>query len=432
MAMDADLLANLKSSNSDAFTVFEFDIGGTTLGYAPAWAALSNQMYEGRVLAAGSISREISDSGFSLGRDSASVTLEDVDRSLEAAIFAAGIQNITGTAARVKIVSPSLASSKWFTLYEGIIEDFSVPAIAQWQFQLRRNDYPLLGKVKIPYIQSYDWPNAHEDVLSAATPGQVVYGAHLSTGTEATGMVPTIYVDTASYQYYVSMGPLASVEAVYVDGVESASSNWTYELVRKNSVRYSVIQFTSEQNGGEAVVTVDCTGVFSGTTNPATQLEHFLANMVFGAWRGGELTVSNFPIDESYFDEAEAFLADKQLRGGRVITSEATGIGVLQEWCQQFQIPAFWTYGGDIAIRPDDHTETDIYNPDVFFRQDESPEPDFLEVAYNAREIRSEVRTQYLYDHAGGQFQRQLTVVNPNAPVDSPASLDLQWRESVL
>ena len=430
MSMDADLLAELQRRPSRCFCVFELDIGGTTRRYAPMWAASASGIYKGRVLEAGSISRSVSDSGYSLQRDNASVTISDENRELEGYIFSAGIKSITGTAARIKIVSTAVASSKWFTLFSGVIEDFSYPSIGRWNFTLKRNDYPLFGNVKIPYIQSYDWPNAPE--ASLGLPGQVVYGVHDSTGTNATGMVPTTYVDGSGFRYLISVGAISSLDAVYVDGTESASSNWALDdNVFVNGVQYSVVDFTGDQ-GDDAVVTVDCAGVLSGSTNPASQLEHVLTNLVFGSWNGADLTPSSFQIDTTYFDEAETFLSDKQLRGGRVITSDSTALSVLEEWCQQVRIKAFWTYGGKIAVRPDDHTLTAVYTVAAHFRQELSPEPEFLSVSYNSRRLLSEVRTQYLYDHAGGQFQRQLTVVNPDAVVDAPASLNLNWRESAL
>lgn len=438
MSMDSDLLAELQRRPTRCFCIFELDIGGTTRRYAPTWVASEDGIYKGKVLSAGSIARSVSDSGFSLPRDSATISIIDEDRELESYIFAASIKAITGTAARIKIASTAIASSKWFTLFSGIIEDFSFPGIGQWSFTLRRNDYPLLGEVKIPYIQAYDWPNAPD--ASIGLPAQVVYGAHDSAGTGATGMVPTIYVDNSGFRYVISLGQINSLDAVYVDGVESASSNWALVNVVVNGRCWSLVDFTSDQ--GDAVVTVDCTGISSGEANPATQLEHFLTNFVFGDWPSSPgflqtcpsyLDPADFDIDEAFFDEVETYFTDKQTAsGGRVITSETTGLAVLEEWCAQHQVHAFWTYGGKIAIRADDHTVTDIYTVDAFYRQELSPEPEFLEVTYNARDLVSEVRTQYLYDHAASGFERQLTVVNPDAAVSSPVTLAMNWRESAI
>lgn len=435
--IDADLLADLKSRPTNAVALFEFDLAGTTYKRAQAWAASSTGLYEGYVVDSGQITRAVSDDSFKLPRDSARVTVQDdSSRSLEKVLRGTAAGAVSGSAARIKIGSTAQAQAKWFTVFSGVIDEFSSGKPFEWSFSLRRDDRALNELVKIPYIQAYDWPDAPDDSLGL--PAQVVYGTHLSTGTAFTGMVPTIYVDDVNFRYVVSFGLIADVTAVYVDGVESAAANWTFDgsFFRRGKY-WSVVTFTGDQGSG--VVTVDCQGITDGgvIANPATQLEHFLAQFSFNDWGGNTtsassswLAVSVSPIDETFFAEVETFLSDKQIaEGSRVIDATRRGIDVLNEWCNELQVASFWTYGGDLAIRADDHTDTS-YVSAPHFRPEMSPQPEARSVSYRTSNLIDEVQTEYIWSEADGSFQKQITVKDSSKGYNTSQALQLHWRES--
>jgi hypothetical protein len=437
--IDSDLLADLGSRPNEALALFEFDIAGTTRKYAETWAASSTGLYEGYVIEAGQITRSVSDSNYQLPRDQASVTIFDEDRALEKILMGSAPGSVSGSAARIKIASRTRTQSKWFTVFTGVIDGFQMPEAQRWAFSLKRDDRSLNSIVKIPTFQEYDWPDAPEATLGA--PAQVVYGQHNSLGTDATGMVPTAYVDDALFRYVISFGPITSVEDVYVDGILEPTANYSVDLSFFNNGRYwSIIDFTSDQ-GDDALVTVDCKGLTDGgmVQNPATQLEHFLTNFVIADWgayttflSSAWLTTAGYNIDEVFFAEAETFLSNKQIaKGSRVITGGRKGIDYLNEWTKQLQISSFWTYGGKLAIRPDDHTITSTYISAPWFRQEFSPRPESLEVEFSTDNLIDEVKVDYLFDAAAGNFIKALTVKDAAKGYGSSESLQLHWRESV-
>ena len=438
--IDSDLLSDLGSRPTNALAVVELDIAGTARKFAEAWAASSTGLYEGYLVAeSGEISRSVSDDSFQLPRDQARVRVRDPGRVLEQVLMGSAPGSVPGSAARVKIASRTRAQSKWFTAFAGVIDDYSMPEPFLWEFSLARDDRPLLELASIPVFQDYDWPDLPVD--NKGSPAQIVYGIHSSTGTAATGMVPTTYVDNVLFRYAVSFGPMASIDAVYSHGaLKTLTTDYTVDLAYfKNGRYWTIIDFVSDQGDNE--ITVDCNGLTSGGVirNQATQLEHFLTNFGFGDWGASTtrassawLSASDFPIDETYFAEAEDFLSDKQVaKGGRVITAGRKGIDVLNEWMKQLQIPSFWTYGGKIAVRPDDHTLTSTYISSPWLRQEMSPEPDFLSVEFDASNLIDEVRADYIYSAADGSFQKALSVKDASKGHDAAASLQLHWLESV-
>ncbi len=436
--IDTDLLADLRARPTNALVLAELDIGNTTQKLSEGWAAASTGLYEGDIVRAGELTRSVSDSNFRLPRDQASIVINDRDRAREKVIMQS-VGSVAGSAARLKLASRTLDQSKWFTLFTGVIDSFSSPSPLTWRFDLKRDDRPLRELVRIPYIKEYDWPNAPTESLGV--PAHVVYGQHSSTATAVTGMVPTIYVDTVAFRYVVSFGPITSVEKVYVDGVESAAANWTFDgAFFRNGRWWSVIDFTSDQ-GDDAEVTVDCTGILDAIalTKPSKQLEHFLTNFMLGDWQSSTtsassawLIPSNFNIATTLFDEAESFLSDKQIaKGSRLIHAGTKGIDVLNEWTNELQIPSFWTYDGKIAIRPDDHTQTETYIASPHFRPQASPAPVEREVTFSTDNLIDEVSVEYIYSAATGDFQKQLTVKDPSKGYGAAQALQLHWRESV-
>ena len=434
--IDSDLLTDLGSRPTNAIAVFELSIGGTTRKYAETWAASSTGLYEGYVIESGEITRAVSDNSFRLPRDQASVVVrDDTSKTLEKAIMADGGASVTGGTATIKIASTTRAQAKWFTVFSGIIDSFGSASPSTWRFELKRSDRRMNGLVRIPYIKEYDWPDAPEFDL----PAQVVYGSHDSSRTAETGMVPAIYVDQVNFRYVVSLGFINAVNKVYVDGVREADANWSSNLSFYNGGNYwSVIDFTTDQ-GADAVVTVDCDGVDDSglVTNPATQLEHFLDNFVFSNWAGSRLagstgwSGSTGMVDTTYFAAVETFLSDKQIaRGSRVVTAGRKAIDELSDWMNQWQIKGFWTYGGKIAIRPDDHTTT-AYVSSPHFRPETSPEPETRNAEFDTTNLIDSISVEYLFSESTGTFQGQLTVDNPSKSHDASESLQLKWRESV-
>ena len=439
--INLDLLAELKSRPINNFFVFELDLEpSVTRRYSEAWAAASAGLYEGRVIEAGDITREVSDSGFNLPDDQASVTIhDDKDRTLEKILMGSAVGDISGSACRIKLVSKTLPASKWFTVFSGIVRSFSMPSLRMWQFELARDSRPLEGLVKIPTFQDYDWANLPKGSRGVAA--NVVYGRHSSAGTAVTGMVPCTYVDDVLFQYVPTFGLAASIGDVYSDGtLKTLATDYTVDLTFfKNGKYWTVIDFVDDQLDGD--ITCDMDGMTDGgvITNPATQLEHLLTNFVFGDWANSTdisnsawLQAADFQIHEGFFSEVKQFLADKQIdKGSRVIEGDRKGRDILDEWCNEFRIPSFWTYDGKIAIRADDHTRVNTYISAPHLRQDISPEPETISVMFDAERLVDEVMVDYIYSHADGDFQKSLTVKDLSKGYDSAEALKLHWRESV-
>ena len=445
--IDTDLLGDLGLQPTNALEVLELDLPGTNIRRAVTWASSSTAPYDKGIVKAMTINRSSSDESFNLPRDTSTVTVEDDANSTLEKLLMANPSKVYGSVARVRVASTVRAQSKWFTVFKGIVDKFQRSGAREWTFTLRPDDRALQRLVKIPYIQPYDWPNA--PAASLGRPAHVAYGTHLSTGTRFTGPVPVIYVDTVNFRYVVSFGLIAGVSKVFVDTgsgpVESDPANWTFNGAFFNRGKWwSILEFNSDQ-GEDAIVTVDCEGITDGglITNPATQLEHFLTNFVFADW--GAITLSsssswinigafNIPIDETFFAEVETFLSNKKIAsGGRVIDATRKGIDVFQEWCAQWHIRAFWTYGanaGKLAIRPKDHGRSD-YTTSPHFDPGKMPNKDFIKPVFDPKKVVDEIQTESVYSSAEPKgFQKPLSVKDPSKGYDAAVGLKLEWQGS--
>jgi len=421
-----DLLASLKSRPTGAVGVVAISIGGVDYQYAENWASV----YEAGVVDQFEIRRSASDESFNLPQDTAQFSIrDDSARTLEKAIMA-NVGSVNDSAVNIYIASRTVTG--WFLAFTGLVDSFAQSRPRVWTFNARRDDRALRRNLKIPYFQTYDWPNAPDATIGQPAP--VVYGRHSSTATKFTGMLKAYLVDSSAFVYVVSFGLIADVTAVYVDGVESAATNWTFNGSYYNRGKYwSIVTFTGDQ--GTSVVTVDADGITDSgmIQNPGTMLDHIMSNFVFADW-GASTTMqssawSSSVMQATYLSETEDYFTKKgTAAASRVIDGTRTGLEILNGWCKSHQVPAFWSYFGLLATRPDDHTDGD-YITSPHFRPENMPRPEDIGIEFDAQKLTDEVQVEYILSTADGQYQKQLAVVNGSKGYNAPESLPLPWRE---
>lgn len=435
-ALPATTLVALQGRPSKTIPLLELDIGGTARKYSVTNAAsVERGFYEHRLIEAGSIRRAVSDSNFSMPRDSATVTLVDHDRAIEALLYA-NLSTVVNTPARILLADPDVDPDDWYTLFSGIIEEFGTPSANRWTFNLRRDDLAFNSRLKIPDIQAYDWPNAPSESIGAR--GQVVYGIHDSTGTGFTGMIPTTYVDNSGFRYLVSYGRLKDITDVFVDGVSESAANWDMVYEITNGREWTLIDFTSDQ--GDAVITCDVQGVDqigdgSGGVlqSPPQLISHALNNFIFQNWTNGDWLPVSARLASEYLFEAQAYFDNLGIStGAMVIDGEMTGIEMVNTWANMFNIYCFWTSDGRFAMVVDDYADEDVYTTAAHFRQELSPEPEFRSVEFNSRELEDSVKGRYIYSHADNDYFAVLTVKDATKDYGVSSEIDIKWIEPVV
>lgn len=417
------------------FTVVELDIGGTTYGYSGQWVASNSfGMYKAQVIEGGfgDIKQAVSLELGGLQGSGTSVTIhDDTDLTLHKMMEGEYGRTMKGSDARVKIVSPAIAADKFYTAFAGEIHSVAQSQPRVWTFAIKPKDKPLRGVVRTPIISTTDWPNAHGDAVGLRVP--IVFGHHLSTGTVATGMVPTLYVDTVGFRYLISAGNLKVITGVYIDGVKTAAAGvWAGgSSPSVNGRTYHWIDFISDQV--DAVITVDVdgvtdTGLAGGTmeANPANQLKMLLVNWVFGEYQDGVwLADSTAPIDTDSFSRTAAFFDIHNITGSRVIAGGAQTGATINEWSKTFQCAVYWTNEGKIGVAPDPYCLDDIYFASPWLTEEHCiSDPKFK---YSTQLLKDEVQANFLYSTADKKPFDSVRVKDTLRGWDVAESIDLNW-----
>lgn len=428
------------------FAVAELDIGGTTYGYAGQWvASAAFGMYKAQVIqnGFGAIKQSVTLRDGTLQGTKTSVTIHDIDQTIHKLMEGEYGRSVKGSEARIKIVSPAIDADKYYTAFTGEIDSVAQSKPRVWAFSIKPKDKPVKGVIRSPIISTTDWPNAHGDAVGLRAP--IVFGKHESTGTEATGMVPTHYVDTTNYVYLVSAGIIYAVNDVWADGASVAGANWDYTHTTVNGRKYSTITFTSGAYDA-AVITVDCEGVTHNgwaiggggllQANPAEQLKILLANWVFGEFQTAAATqVSPFywyylpavdaPIDLPSFQRTAAWFDIHNITGSRVVAGGAQAGATINEWAKTFQCAVYWTNEGLIGVAPDPYILDDIYFDSPWLTEEHCiGDPKFT---YSTETLKDEVQAKFLYSTADGKAFDSVRVKDTLRGWDVTESIDLNW-----
>ena len=430
-----------------AFFVFEWDLGGSTYRYGlnPVNSE-SLGHYEDRVKNCGMIPREIGLRVGALSSLSTTVTIFDTDGTITALIEGSNAQSILGSVARIKLMAEDVDASDFWTAFTGIIDHYKMTASYEWTFTIGTKDNPLRGNINLPPITDFDFPNARDDAKDTYT--QAIYGVHNDNGITA-GMVICPVVDTTNYYCLASVGWIDDVTKIYADGSTESpgvaspayNTDWVYATI--NGRKYTLLTLPADP--GDSLITINCKGLTTDTSgsqdggtgvlieNPAEQIEHFLSNFVFNAWQTGDWYTpadSSVPISANRYALTAACLDVRSTKGSRVIIGGQTGESVVNEWCAEEQIPAFWTGDGELAAMPDDYIVDDIYFDWPWITEEHILSD--ISYDYNREILADEIAAKYMFSHSDGSFFRSVRVKDTRRNWDVSENLDIHWNRSSL
>jgi len=427
------MLTETQKANPDVAAVLEIAFTSGTKYYSSVGAGLSTQLYQEKVVSWPVIKRAVSD-GDSLESVTYSATVLDHDFEFSKLIATDGIKALRGAAVTLKLVSPNVTDANAFTLFEGKFVGFQPSGPLEYRFDFRMDDTALESVYPKIVVGGGNFPLA--DAGANDKPIPLVEGVHSADGVTSGGMVPTLYVNTATFEYAVCVG-YADVPEVFVDGVEQ-SSGFTITHPMINGVDYTVVDFDADQDTSEVTVNVegydaDADGGGARFTNPAEQLKHLLVNFVFGNYKTGAwLLDSSAPVNTTHWTESEDFLDQIAAEGSRWIGgSQRSGLDTIREWLDNHGLKAFWTNDGKLAIRPDDPFETTLYIDDAWVRWEQAPgDPESFNQEYDDSRVVSEFSVSYIYGEADAQFFDNVLVADPSVGDMVSRELKLLWAVS--
>lgn len=428
--------------------VFEITLAETTYKFAQEPVASSSAgMYLRRVVKGGwgQLTRTAGGRDMALKTPQMSVTIQDLDRTLSKAIAGPAAGSVVGSAGDVFLRSAHVDASDHYQLFDGVVADYVYAGDLIWRFILRpTNESILSNQNNIPTVLEPDFPLAPE--ASHGLDMQVIYGRHHGEGVPgATGMVPTICVDSTNDWFLVSYGRIKTVYRVFRGGTD-ATVDFTLEYKNANGKFVSIVRDTAGTSTATSEITCDLDGLEtvgdgSGTmiTNPATQLEHFLTNFAFGAWPTGNipttseqdwLSVASFPISEANFTETEGFLSDRNLEGSRILTTSDTPLDVINAFCQEYQLSPMWSSAWEIGVRPIPISSTSIYLDDAHVRPKDVLSKITMKPLIN--EIVNRVTVNYLYNEAAAEYTKQHRVADASRSPILSETKNNEWDRSHL
>jgi hypothetical protein len=396
--------------------------------------------YPAKVLSWGTLSYTISDRAGRLNAVETRITVADTDRTIARLVSGVYADSIRGSAATIKLATPTVASSSWATLFSGVVARISFPKPFEAEITIRTQDDQLLrvsprGGWALTRVQ---WPNAKAEVFDKFAP--VLYGYHDSSPFQTTpGLVPTLYVDTTQFRYLVCAGKAKSLTRVFKDGVQITSGGSTdyggaFEYLTRNGRIYTCLKFTTDQ--GDAVFTIDALGyesVGDGSgsviTNPATIWAHRLTNFSLGDYLTGSWLSTNAIIDATSLSDAEAYFTSLGTGAHASVydAERTTGMEITAAYCDSFRMRSFWTRSGTLATNYED-IFADPYGGTRLrhYREETGP--------FALREDDYKLVSRYIirsaYSSSQDSYLQTLEVVDASVTNDTQESLDLAWSEA--
>jgi hypothetical protein len=299
------------------------------------------------------------------------VEFEDVDRTL-AKIFGSG-ECWQNAPVLYQLGGPTIAAANRSTEFAGWLKG---PPVCSGPFRYRLTFSNMPPSLSSPFLRS-TLSRQDYSAISQAAIGQVpplIYGRHYSEGAVdvAGGMLPAPKVQNwdGSSAVFLSGYGIPSLQMVYKDKVAQVSGGWLASIVLVNG-RY-LSQFSVSADPADSEWTIDANGFDWNADGTGVLIEHcvdilkhILTNFILpdtpwmnGAWLQPDPTLIDLPS----FADAKRFLNRKA--GARFIDGQQTGLQVINDWCQTFQIQAYITPKGKIGLvvqTPAD-TANDLYD----------------------------------------------------------------------
>lgn len=283
-------------------------------------------------------------------------TFEDPGRDIEGLVG-----ELAGAACDLLLHTTATAWSVAPLLFSGVV------STAPWaggvvSVRARVRDDALQALIPPGRITRNAYPNLPDDSASTGQAQAFVIGLLSSLGYSGDrGMMAAPLCDRLLHDYLLGVGRLNPL-AVYSGGVRKVQgTDWELVvLIGRDARLASFVRFIEDQ--GDAVVTWDGYGLTSNgqvggpiIDNPALALKFFLNNAVFGDWRRGEY-LTGAPLSEPHFAQLGAFLSALGHKASYYADSEPRAGSVsLEQFLSSFNVCAFWTADGLLAVAPLDH-----------------------------------------------------------------------------
>jgi len=275
------------------------------------------------------------------------------------------------------------------------------------RYQINRFDFASLDKGAIGTHRS------HRRVDNTVTLGSytpLIYGKHDDYADQSAGAIPCLFVDSALFQYLVSIG-WVNVLRVYVDGViQSSGFSITHPTV--NGRYYTMVDFTGTQSG--KTITADVEGydtVGDGTgkmiCDPIGVLQHIITNFILNDYQSGLWSATDTTVLDSVSMAATQLALHNRANGAgyacaRYLSNQLTGMQAVNEFCASFNLVPYWTNTGKLAIKLDDpnvvYPYTYIDDPSLKWEELNNPQ-----LSYSGSKQANRVIATFENIAAGGQ-----------------------------
>lgn len=301
--------------------------------------------------------------------------LLDYDKTISSALAGPLADTMEGSAVLIRLApgDATIPVASWAPFFAGVVEQIDFATSRELDLRLRVDDVALRRTLLKHRIHVGDWPHAANTTTPDspdAVLGQYVplyFGKHDSRSAGGGGAVKTWNVDdrgSGRNRWLICQGAIASLIAVYGNGVAQSASTYTLERLVRGGAIYSLVTKVTGKFTGP--VTVDIEGLDDagdGTgalvDNPASQIALLLNGWVYNDWGTGPYP-TNAPVNATYLAAAEAWFARHGIKGGLRVLTPTSGASVLDSWAKSFPfIRLLWTFRNntsELGIRPLDWT----------------------------------------------------------------------------
>jgi hypothetical protein len=350
-------------------------------------------------------------------------------------------------------MSPDLTTTDdWVPVYTGVLKGWNEKRPNVWDLEFEPKDEKLDSPVPREKPSEADFADADPKVYDTFAP--LIYGVHSSVELNDDGMIELFRIDKVNHIYLLSFGRVKGVDNCYaIEGSEApvkltegtGADQWQEKFEIRSGRQWSFVEFPggfSTYDPEKTKFVVDVRGyetVGDGTgdviTNPAEQIQHFLANFVFGDWKSGAwFDPDDYQIDPETFTYAAAWFNALGHAGARYIGGKGSATKALQE-CNRFtknlEIKMAWNRAGKMAIHPHEHDVLDVYDVEADIEQglNDISIPQFK---YDKSNVVRTVLVAYLHQTSQNQFLANIDVTDLGTEEGKTENLQAFWLPSSL
>lgn len=344
---------------------------------------------------------------------------------------------LRGGTITLKLVSPNVTAADYLTAFSGKIDAVSRKG-ARLTIDCRQDDDPLTVPLSKAGITRYAFSNLPDSSDSTSSAAPWIIGSHDSSVLAGAGAVPCLYVDDVGFKYLVGLTWDLNVMLVYSGGtLKTNLTDYTVSQILTGDFRkITVVDFVSTQGTNDVLVDVENTS--TSATTPAAALKELLLNLAWNDYHQSTFTLGSEPLSAASFTSLDAFLSTSLgLERAYYLTPERkTGLDILKSFCDSYEVHAYWTYDGKLALTQWEHrTQNDsIYlGPGapslstslVLTEADQLSEP---EIGQDADSVQNRILGKAGLRAADGSYVAQRTVmVDVTGESEKGSEVAMDW-----